>query len=106
MMDEKERLVGRWLPWAAAVAVLGLATLFHSSAKATSSRCPIRIGFVRAYSGKGAVYGQSLERGVQMGFDEINASGGVCGCKIELVTYDSQSVPANTSALTRRLIMK
>lgn len=106
MMDEKEQLVGRWLPWAAAVAVLGLATLFHSSAKATSSRCPIRIGFVRAYSGKGAVYGQSLDRGVQMGFDEIDASGGVCGCKIELVTYDSQSVPANTSALTRRLIMK
>jgi branched-chain amino acid transport system substrate-binding protein len=106
MMTVKERFVGRWLPWAIAIAVLGLATLFYSPAKATFSGCPIRIGFVRAYSGKGAVYGQSLDRGVQMGFDEINAAGGVCGCKVQLVTYDSQSVPANTSALVRRLTMR
>lgn len=98
--------MGRWLPWATAVAVLGLAVLFHSPAHARFSGCPIRIGFVRAYSGKGAVYGQSLDRGVQMGFDEINAAGGVCGCQIKLVTYDSQSVPANTSALVRRLIIR
>ncbi len=98
--------MSRWLPWAVGLAVLAAAVLLRPGAGKASQTCPIRIGFVRAYSGKGAVYGQSLDRGVQMGFDEINASGGVCGCDVQLITYDSQSVPANTSALTRRLIMK
>lgn len=106
MATAEERVVRRWLPWAGALAVSVLASVFHPAAKGASAGCPLRIGFVRAYSGKGAVYGQSLDRGVQMGFDEINASGGICGCKVQLITYDSQSVPANTSALTRRLVMK
>jgi branched-chain amino acid transport system substrate-binding protein len=102
----EERVVKRWLPWSVGIATLVLATLLHPKIGAPESKCPIRLGFVRAYSGKGAVYGQSLDRGVQMGVDEINSSGGVCGCKVKLVTYDSQSIPANTSALTRRLVLK
>lgn len=95
------------IAWLLSGALLILsAWLWHAKHATTPSGCTIRLGFVRAYSGRGAVYGQSLDRGVQMGFDEINAAGGVCGCKVQLITYDSQSIPANTSAITRRLIMK
>ncbi len=106
MLPAKALGVISWFAWVAGFAVLVVAALVHRPPTSVPAGCPVRIGFVRAYSGKGAVYGQSLDRGVQMGFDEINASGGICGCKVQLVSYDSQSVPANASALTRRLIMK
>lgn len=76
------------------------------SRQSTAFRCPIRLGFVRAYSGPGALFGQSLDKGVQMGFAEINADGGVRGCKVDLISYDTQSMPSNAASLTRRLIIR
>jgi branched-chain amino acid transport system substrate-binding protein len=66
--------------------------------------CPIRIGSVRPQSGGMAQIGQSLANGLQMGLDKVQADGGIAGCKVELVVYDSQSVPTNAATLTRRLI--
>jgi branched-chain amino acid transport system substrate-binding protein len=94
------------LPLKAALVLAILAAISCGPSRpSTAFHCPIRLGFVRAYSGPGALFGQSLDKGVQMGFDEINAAGGVRGCKVDLISYDTQSMPSNAASLTRRLII-
>lgn len=66
--------------------------------------CPLRLGSVRPETGQGAAFGQSLADGLAMGVDEVNAEGGILGCEVEVIAYDSQSVPANAATLTQRLI--
>ena len=91
-----------------ALAFAGAATLVAalsvSQAAVASMKCPIRLGNVRSETGASAAYGASLVTGLKMGFDEVNAAGGVAGCKVELITYDSQSLPANAATLTQRLL--
>lgn len=84
-------------------AILSCAIFFDAPADAKIN-CPIKIGSVRPESGNGASFGQSLARGLQMGFDKVNATGGIAGCQVQLVAYDSQSLPANAATLTHRLI--
>jgi branched-chain amino acid transport system substrate-binding protein len=81
----------------------GLAQAPDVSAQ-TKISCPIKIGSVRPESGGGASFGQSLARGLEMGIQEINSKGGIAGCTIQLVAYDSQSLPASAATLTNRLI--
>lgn len=68
--------------------------------------CPLRLGFVRPESGSGASFGHSLEEGLNMALKEINAAGGIAGCQVQLVAYDSQSIPSNAAVLARRLIFQ
>jgi branched-chain amino acid transport system substrate-binding protein len=68
--------------------------------------CPLRIGFVRPESGRGATFGHSLEKGMAMALTEVNGSGGILGCEVKLVAYDSQSIPSNAAVLARRLIFQ
>jgi branched-chain amino acid transport system substrate-binding protein len=89
----------------AVAALLSFALVIGTSAAARAAiPCPIKLGNVRAETGAGAAYGQALATGLKMGFDEINAAGGVAGCPVELVTYDSQSQPGNAATLTQRFI--
>ena len=95
------------IPLARQVAVFSTVALFALLATvpvAAAVKCPIRIGNVRAETGGNAAYGQSMVDGLQMGFEKVNAEGGIAGCKVELVTYDSQSLPANAATLTQRLL--
>jgi branched-chain amino acid transport system substrate-binding protein len=88
-----------------AIGALALVSVLATvSAASAAIKCPIRLGNVRSETGASAAYGQSLVAGLKMGFDEVNAKGGVAGCKVELVTYDSQSLPANAATLTQRLL--
>src|SRR6478736_4106414 len=54
---------------------------------------PIRIGYLPALTGPSSSTGIGINRGVQLGIEEINNSGGIKGRKIELVTRDTQSDP-------------
>lgn len=69
-----------------------------------AEECVIKIGSVRPLTGGGASFGQALAEGLEMGFDEVNSQGGINGCQVELIGYDSQSDPANAATLTERLI--
>lgn len=90
-----------------AVALLSLAigAALPSSAAATIA-CPLKIGFVRPESGSGASFGHSLEKGMTMGLDKVNAAGGILGCPIKIIAYDSQSIPSNAAVLARRLLFQ
>jgi branched-chain amino acid transport system substrate-binding protein len=54
---------------------------------------PIRIGYLPALTGASSSTGIGINRGVELAIKEINASGGVNGRQIELITRDTQSDP-------------
>ena len=63
------------------------------AAPAIAQSDPIRIGYLPALTGPSSSTGVGINRGVQLGIEEINNSGGIKGRKIELVSRDTQSDP-------------
>jgi branched-chain amino acid transport system substrate-binding protein len=62
----------------------------------------IRIGAALPLTGKGAIYGQSAHRGIQLAVDEINAAGGINGVKIKIVEEDTRmEASAATNAVSK-----
>ena len=54
----------------------------------------IRVGAQGIASGALADYGKQIEMGSTMAVEEINASGGILGCKLELKFMDDENKPA------------
>ena len=63
------------------------------AAPAIAQNEPIRVGYLPALTGPSSSTGVGINRGVQLGVEEINNSGGIKGRKIELITRDTQSDP-------------
>jgi branched-chain amino acid transport system substrate-binding protein len=66
----------------------------------------IKIGEFASLTGKEAAFGQSSHKGTLLATEEINASGGVLGQKIDLLTEDDQSKPGEASTAVRKLIAR
>src|SRR5262249_2213707 len=64
----------------------------------------IKIGFPMPLSGPASVYGVPITKGAEMAVQEINASGGVLGRKLELLTRDSKASADEAVRLARELI--
>lgn len=62
------------------------------------------VGVVAPLTGDNAKYGESAKRGLELGVDELNASGGVRGKKIRLILEDSQGVPQKGVTAFQKLI--
>lgn len=75
-------------------------------ASAVAEDKPIRIGLTTDLTGIAAAYAQSQVNGVKMALDEINASGGLLGRKVELLVRDSQLKPDLGTSHTRDLITR
>ena len=65
----------------------------------------IKIGAINPYSGPLALYGTEVTRGYELAVDQINASGGVLGRKIELVRGDA-GTPQQGIATVEQLVTK
>lgn len=65
----------------------------------------ILVGMTNALTGPASALGTGMKAGAQVFFNKINASGGVHGRKIRLVSYDDGYEPKNTVDMTNRLIM-
>jgi branched-chain amino acid transport system substrate-binding protein len=78
------------------------ATLMPSALAAEN----IKIGFPMPLSGPASVYGVPVTKGAEMAVQEINASGGVLGRKLELLTRDSKASADEAVRLARELIIK
>lgn len=85
----------------AAVVLGGLCVLASAHAQSTDT---LKIGIISPMSGPNARYGAFANKGAALAAKEINAGGGVLGTKIELVSGDSQCVPAEGVAATQRMI--
>lgn len=68
------------------------------------TKTSITLGQSVALTGPSAQLGQSFALGAKLYFDRLNASGGVNGRNVELVTLDDEGLPANTVANTRKLL--
>jgi len=64
----------------------------------------VKVGVLAPLSGPAAADGKSVLSGIQIAAEEINASGGLLGRKIELVVYDDQADPRLAVNFVRRLI--
>src|SRR6516162_2895872 len=79
------------------------ATLLPAAATAADN---IKIGFPMPLSGPASVYGVPITKGAEMAVQEINASGGVLGRKLELLTRDSKASADEAVRLAREMIIK
>src|SRR5258708_23191558 len=84
-------------------AVAAIAMLI-ATAMAAGAEEPIKVGLVAALSGGSAKSGEGITRGLSVAIDEINASGGLLGRKLELVRRDDESNPAKGQIAARELI--
>ena len=66
----------------------------------------IKLGVAEALSGGAAQYGISIRNGFQLAADEINASGGVNGDKLQLVVEDEQGKKEEAINVFKKLIFQ
>jgi branched-chain amino acid transport system substrate-binding protein len=66
----------------------------------------IKIGEFASLTGKEATFGQMSHHGTELAVDEANASGGVLGKKLQLLTEDDQSKPGESKTIARKLISR
>ena len=66
---------------------------------------PVKLGLVAALTGKSALSGEAITRGLTVAIEEVNAAGGVLGGRsLELISRDDESDPAKGVAAARELI--
>lgn len=64
----------------------------------------IRLGVQGASSGAHADYGRQISMGATMAVEEINAAGGILGCKLEMRFVDEELKPASAVKNARYLV--
>ncbi len=71
----------------------------------TISQAPVKLGLIAALTGKSALSGEAITRGLNVAIDEVNSAGGVLGDRqLELIRRDDESNPAKGVAAARELI--
>lgn len=88
--------------YSVAAACLTAAFLSHSTAAHAQST--IKVGFHAALTGPAAADGKSSETAVRMAIEQANASGGIDGRKIELVTFDDQMKADEAVPIANKLV--
>ena len=66
----------------------------------------LTVGIAKAKSGPSAFFDIAGTRGAKIAFDEINARGGIKGCKIKTIEGDTKSDPAVGATVARSLVGK
>jgi branched-chain amino acid transport system substrate-binding protein len=92
-----------------ALSVLFLLSLFLLPAGTARAQCQlgvpaIKVGVQGAASGPHADYGRQIEMGATMAAEEINAAGGILGCKVETRFMDDENRAA-TGVKNARLLV-
>src|SRR6516164_9565588 len=86
--------------------LIGLAALSAAFALPAAAQETVKLGLVAAMSGQSAKSGEAIVRGLSLAVDEVNASGGVLGKKIELLVRDDESNPAKGVVAARELVQR
>jgi branched-chain amino acid transport system substrate-binding protein len=66
----------------------------------------IKVGEYASLTGKEATFGVSSHEGTLMAIEEINATGGVLGKQLKLLTEDTQSKPGEPATVVNKLIAR
>jgi branched-chain amino acid transport system substrate-binding protein len=81
---------------------LGLVTGFSVNAQAAD----VKIGIAEALTGGAGQYGVSIRHGFELAADEINATGGVNGNKLQLIIEDEQGKKEEAINVFKKLIFQ
>jgi branched-chain amino acid transport system substrate-binding protein len=81
----------------------GLALPAVRSVLAQGSGEPFRFGLIKALTGRVASAYAPLYVGARIALEEINASGGILGRKVEIIEDDDEGTPAKEPAVVRAL---
>jgi branched-chain amino acid transport system substrate-binding protein len=93
-----------------AVGALGLLAVSSAGAKRTASgslACKngfITVGIAKAKSGGSSFFDVAGTRGTKIAIDQINASGGIKGCKLKTIEGDTKSDPAVAAQVAKQLL--
>jgi branched-chain amino acid transport system substrate-binding protein len=98
MDQSKRRSIAR------AVAVSLATALVATTGVAVAQGGPIKVGHSIAQTGPLGGGGNAALLGLKIWAEEVNAKGGLLGRKVELVTYDDQSNPANVPGIYTKLL--
>jgi branched-chain amino acid transport system substrate-binding protein len=66
----------------------------------------IKVGEFASMTGSEATFGQSSHKGTALAIEELNATGGVLGKKLELIMEDDQSQAGQPATVVRKLISR
>ena len=81
-----------------------LASVLLAVAGASAQQPPIRIGAILPLTGSGASYGVWMKGGTEMAADEINATGGIAGRKLEVIYEDHAADASKAVNAMQRLV--
>ncbi|WP_280541602.1 ABC transporter substrate-binding protein [Chromohalobacter sp. 11-W] len=105
------KFYGRWLAdlgspvrVASLVNVASLMSVVSLALLATPSMAEVKVGMVAPFSGAASSLGKGMREGIEARFAEINASGGVNGETLTLVTRDDGYEPLRSAKATRELL--
>lgn len=84
--------------------LLALPAVLPVATPAAAQQPPIRIGAILPLTGSGASYGVWMKGGTEMAAEEINASGGIAGRKLEVVYEDHAADASKAVNAMRRLV--
>ena len=84
--------------------ILLTALVTFAAAVTLRAQDEIPVGEFASLTGGSASFGQSSHKGTQLAIDEINASGGVLGKKLKLISEDDQSLAGQPATIMRKLI--
>jgi branched-chain amino acid transport system substrate-binding protein len=82
------------------LALTGALFAFASSA----ALADVKVGFHAPLTGFAAADGKSANVAAQLAVEDLNATGGLAGEKVVLVSYDDQAQPAQTIAVANKLV--
>ena len=106
------RIIGKWrfiiTPAVTLSLVLGLTGCNKSADNGGGSNGgdTIKIGEFASLTGKEAAFGRSSHDGTQLAIDDINASGGLLGKKVELLCEDNLSKSSESATIAKKLISR
>jgi len=80
------------------------AVLTIAALAAVRAQNEIPVGEFASLTGGSASFGQSSHKGTQLAVDEVNATGGVLGKRLKLITEDDQSLAGQPATIARNLI--
>ncbi len=83
-----------------------LSLLLLAAGRAPAAEETIKVGEYGAFSGKEAAFGLSARKGVILAVEEINATGGVLGKKLELLTEDNQSKQGESATIAKKFVAR
>lgn len=92
------------IPLLAMGMILGLSACNKKTADSGDNE--ILIGHYGSLTGATATFGQSSQKGIEMAVEAINASGGVLGKKLKVITEDDQGNPIEAQTAVTKLINK